>query len=32
MEEKLVGEGFSTCLEHELFKIKTPAAIQTGVS
>ena len=29
--EKLVGEGSSTCLEHELFKAKTPATIQITV-
>ena len=30
--EKLVGEGSSTCLEHESFKAQTPATIQTRVS
>ena len=30
--EKLVGESSSTCLEDELFKVKTPATIQARVS
>ena len=29
--KKLVGKGSLTCLEHELFKVKTPATIQTTV-
>ena len=29
MEEKLVGQGYSTLFRMQLFKIKTPATIQT---